>query len=141
MRFVSIAVLAAVAFGCKGSAPEPRTPTPLEASSKMPAAQGDVLAEPGENGNVKLTLHMKHLAPPEKMTTGATVYIVWVKSTAADGKVQNVGALKPDPATLEASFTTMTTLPEFDVMVTAEASASVQNPSGEPLFTGHTSAK
>jgi hypothetical protein len=106
----------------------------------MPAAQGEVLAEPGENGNVRLTLHMRHLAPPEKMTTGATVYIVWVKSTAADGKVQNVGALKPDAA-LEASLVTMTTLPEFDVMVTAEASASVQNPSGEPLFTGHATAK
>lgn len=86
-----------------------------------------------------MTITAHHLAPPEKVASGATVYVVWVRSPIAGGRPMKIGAIKPDDK-LDASLETLTTLPDFDVLITAEASANVVSPSVNTVFTGHGAA-
>jgi hypothetical protein len=140
-RALTIAALAiapfVAAFGCGGAAAHT---TRLEAARNNPAAQGELRAEEAGNGNVRLMVTAHHLAPPERVASGATVYVVWVRAPVADAHPVNVGAMRPDDK-LDGSLETLTTLTDFDVEITAEGSPSVQNPSSAIVFTGHGSLR
>ncbi len=114
------------------SGPQPVT---LSASDKVPAANGSFEALPAGNGNTAIHLSVAHMAPPDKVAAGATTYVVWVQPLASDGQPQNVGALHVD-ANRRGALDTITPLRSFEVFVTPEASASVQQPSGTPLLWG-----
>ncbi len=63
----------------------------MHASSSSPAAQGTVKTSVADNGNTALSVRVKHLAPPSKMVSDATVYVVWIQP--GDAAIQNVGAM------------------------------------------------
>ena len=71
-------------------------PAPIQmlTAPQTPAAQGTVVARPAENGNVRLTVEVKHLAPPERVSPTAKVYVVWVQPQS--GPPQTVGAVRVD---------------------------------------------
>ena len=119
--------LGALATGCAGPSPEVR----MVSSPDIPAAQGTVRATAGENGNTRLSVFVRHLAPPEKVRAGATTYVVWVEPPG--GEPQNMGALKVDED-LRGSLTTVTPLKSFGVFITVEKSATAQEPSDQNLL-------
>ena len=80
-----------------------------------------------------LDLDVKHLAPPEKVIVGATAFVVWVKDANSETDPHNLGALKVDE-NLHGSMKAVTSLRSFDLYVTAEPSATTDQPSGEPLL-------
>jgi hypothetical protein len=105
---------------------------PMLSSASVPAAQGTVQATAGENGNTKLEVRVKHLAPATTGASDASVYVVWVKSR--DGEVQNAGALVVDDD-LEGKLETTTPHRAFTLTVTPEPSARVGAPTHKPVFT------
>lgn len=103
----------------------------MVSSPDIPAAQGTVRATAGENGNTLLRVFVRHLAPPRKVRSDATTYVVWVQP--AGGAPQNMGALKVDED-LRGTLTTVTPLTSFEVFITLEKSATVQEPSAENVL-------
>jgi len=106
---------------------------PLVGSSLVPAAAGKISYEHDRNGNVKLDIKTKHLAAPERLTPAKNSYVVWIRSN--DGQTQNAGVLKVNN-NLEGSFTTTTPAKAFDVVITAEDSPSVSQPTGPEVMHG-----
>lgn len=106
---------------------------PLMASSTVPAASGKVSYEHDRNGNLKLDIKTKHLAPPERLTPAKNSYVVWIRSR--DGQTQNAGLLRVN-SNLEGSFSTTTPTKAFDISITAEDNPSASQPTGPEIMHG-----
>jgi hypothetical protein len=96
------------------------------------ASEGTVRISDGDNGNTKVSIRVKHLAPPSKVAVDSTVYVVWIQPR--EGDRQNVGALTLNKD-LEGSLETLTPHRRFMVSVTPEPNGQVTEPSHEPVFT------
>lgn len=105
----------------------------LTASPDIPAAQGSVKVSTTDNGNTKVDLSVTHLAAPERVNPGATVYVVWVRGSEPGAQQQSLGALKVD-SKLNGSITAVTPLRSFDLYITAEPSALGTVPTGKTLL-------
>ncbi len=106
-------------------------PQNMVSTEGVPAAQGTVKATEGDNGNTKLIVHVKHLAPPSRVAADAKVYVVWVQPR--EGAKQNIGALKLND-NLEGKLETMTPHARFQLFVTPEVSSTVSEPTHDPVF-------
>jgi hypothetical protein len=104
----------------------------MVSAAGVPASQGTVSATKGDNGNTHLSLKVKHLAPPSKVSPDAAVYVVWLQPR--NGEVQNIGALTLND-NLEGSLVTVTPHRRFRITVTPEAGGQVALPTHEPVFT------
>ena len=104
----------------------------MEGSNIVPAAEGIVTAKSGDNDNTIVTVSVKHLAPAQKIFSGATNYIVWIQPEGSDN-YQNVGALQVDKD-LAGKHTTTIPYKNFIVLVTPEMSSMTQSPSGPTVF-------
>ena len=107
------------------------SPVPLVASPRVPAAEGIVHIKIDDNGNTKLKVNVNHLAPPAKVSPGATVYVAWVSKD--DSAPQNVGSFGLD-SDLMGELETMTPLHGFLLTITAEAEPGVVAPQGVQVF-------
>lgn len=126
----AILALAATQVGCMfGGGDKEQT---MHASSSSPAAQGTVKTSVGDNGNTVLSVRVKHLAPPSKIKSDATVYVVWIRP--GDAAIQNVGALTLNDD-LEGQLDTVTPHHRFTVSVTPEPGAQGAQPTHDAVFT------
>ena len=105
----------------------------LTGSPDVPGAQGTAEVSTTDDGNTKIDLVVQHLAPPEDINAGSTVYVVWVQGIAVGAEPQNLGALKVDDK-LNGSMTAVTNLRSFDLYVTAESSQATTTPTGRSLL-------
>lgn len=105
----------------------------LTGSPSLTSAEGTAKVSTTDDGNTQIDLDVKHLAPPEKVNTGATAFVVWVKDANSETDPHNLGALKVDKD-LHGSMQAVTSLRSFDLYVTAEPSATINQPSGEQLL-------
>lgn len=112
----------------------------LTAGPQTTAAQGHVTAKAGPNNNTQLEIRVKHLASPQKVMPGATVYVVWVRGTSESDRAQNVGALRLD-SELRGMLDTTTPLRSFDLLITAEASPTVSVPVSDSVLIGRISRR
>ena len=140
LAFLFAVALCAAPAACGKTAPVAKVPVSLEASERVPGAMGTVDTMDGGNGNTHVTVRVKHVAAPQKLNSGATTYVVWVRPVAANGKVQSLGALKVD-ADESGSLDAVTALDSFEVFITPEASTAVQTPTGERILTGRVDVK
>src|ERR1700722_13915302 len=89
----------------------------LTASSRVPAAAGQVITKIDKNGNTELTMDVRFLAKPGSLTPPGTSYVVWF---AMEGMPpENQGELKI-ANNLRGQFRTHTPWKAFDIFVTAE---------------------
>ena len=116
------------AFSCAGS-----RDLRLTTSPDIPAAEGTARIGTTDNGNTKIDLTVVHLASPERVAPGTTVYIVWIRGNESGAQPQNLGALRVDDK-LKGSLSTVTPLRAFDLYVTAEPSQSSTMPTGKTLL-------
>jgi hypothetical protein len=123
LTFAALAGL--VGIGCT-------KPQAMVSASDVPASQGTVKVTEGDNGNTNISLRVKHLAPPPKMASDSTVYVVWLQPR--DGAKQNIGALTLN-SNLEGSLDTVTPHRRFQLTVTPEPSGLAAQPSHDPVFT------
>jgi len=129
---VVLFTLVGTQIGCQKMAFWRSKPQEMHASSEVLAGQGTVRVSNGDNGNSKVSIRVKHLAPPSKVAPGSTVYVVWFRPV--DGENQNAGALVLD-SDLEGSLDTLTPHRRFRVSVTPEPNGQAASPSNEPVFT------
>jgi len=102
------------------------------AAEGIPAAQGAVKTSSTPNDNTKLIVQVEHLAPPGRVESGATTYVVWAKPDGS-GAAQNIGALLVDD-NLKGSLTTVVPFDTFEVFITAEPRPEVTAPTGQELL-------
>jgi hypothetical protein len=108
------------------------TEHPILSGAGVPASEGTVSATKGDNDNPLVEVHVKYLAPPWKVASGATTYVVWIKPL--NGEIQNVGGMDVDD-NLEGTLKTVTPYQAFKLTVTPEASSAVAQPTHIPVFT------
>jgi hypothetical protein len=128
MAVVTVALLTSMNVSCFG----PRK-IQLTAASEIPAAQSFAKVSSTDNGNTKIDLSVQHLATPERVSPGSTVYIVWVRGNSSDARPQNLGALRVG-SDLTGMLSAMTPLRSFELFVTPEPSQAVTEPSGRRLL-------
>jgi hypothetical protein len=108
----------------------------LGSSPLIPAAQGKAQLRGTKNGNVQVKLTVKHLAPPERITPGANVFVVWVRGLAPGSEAQNLGALIVDK-NLNGKLTAVTAMSSFDLFITCEQSQTTLLPAPPELLPLH----
>ncbi|HKU23495.1 MAG TPA: hypothetical protein VJQ50_20960 [Terriglobales bacterium] len=106
---------------------------PMVAGSQVPAAAGKISYEHDRNGNVKFTVSTKNLAAPSQLTPAKNAYVVWIEPR--DQQPHNAGVLTVND-NLEGSFSSTTPSKTFNVVVTAEDSPTVTQPSGPEILHG-----
>jgi len=130
-RLLSVStVIAAMFLGACGSTPPPTLA--LAGTNAAPAAQGSLTVTTDPNGNSRLSITVRHLAPPQRMARGATAYVVWV-APMPDGTPQNVGVLRLDP-NLTGSLETVTPLRDFELTIGVETDPAAQQPTSTPVI-------
>ncbi len=98
----------------------------LRSSTDIPSAQGRLSVKGTEGPNQVVDLTVQHMAPPAKVKSGASAYVVWLLPDAAKEPI-NMGALSVDKD-LKGELQFKTPFPKFDVFVTAEHNPTVQSP-------------
>jgi hypothetical protein len=104
----------------------------MNASPKLPAAEGKVEVRVDENGHHVVELSFQHLAAAARAFDGTTMYMVWLVPEGAPP--QPIGSLDVGDD-LNAKLTIKTPNEKFDVLVTAEVSAYAVTPSRNRAFT------
>jgi hypothetical protein len=124
------ALIGALAFGGCGTMSRGEQTWTMSTTETVPAASGKVKVKSEKDGNTRVKVEVAHLAQPAS-AFDATTYVVWLKPPA--GTAQNVGVLNVGKD-LKGELTTKTAFKTFQVIVTAEASANVTQPSGPPVM-------
>ena len=121
--------LAGVFFGTSCGATLPMTP-----SERTPAATGAIKVTKDSQGNTKLALKVDHLPRPKDLGPALSTFVVW--SVADDGaRVRNMGQLRIN-GDRQGSVDVVTPLRTFRLVITAEESGTVQQPSEYVILEG-----
>lgn len=102
----------------------------VQLRSFVPGASGRVVVEPTEAGG-RVRLRATRVPAPSAVVPGARAFVVW----ASGGRVERLGELRRDTrgnAALE--FTHPAEFTHYSLIVTAEADALSERPSGAPVF-------
>ena len=103
-------------------------------TSVVPSAEGVVKAEKDRNGNTKLDVRVRHLAPPQRLTPPQQNYAVWVEASGQSPRL--VGELRVNEDQ-EGSLTAAVPEKVFDVLVTAESMPTPAAPANLGVMRGH----
>lgn len=95
-------------------------------TERAAGADGEVVVEQIE-GSRMVTVTMENLPPPDRISNGATVYVVWIKPSGAAPTM--AALLEYDPSDRKGRMRATTPHQRFTVMVTAEADGTVASPS------------
>jgi hypothetical protein len=125
LAFVTLAALAA---GCGG----PRTYN-VRGSQRDPGADAQLQIERIDGGNHLLTFSASNMTPPERLGSGYTRYVLWVRQGSAAAQMEANIAYDPESRTGRATATTPHQ--RFTVMVTAERATETGTPSDAVIFT------
>jgi len=125
-----------LAFGACGTTQG----TAMSAAPTVPAAAGTVSTKINNDGNTQFTIDVKHLAPPEKVASGANNYVVWLTPQQGEARQpQNMGTMRVDPNQLTGEFTGITPLRRFQLSITAEPDSTATQPSGKEVLSAQVS--
>lgn len=133
MRVDRIPILALLAAALTVSSCAGARQLQMTSSADIPAAASSVKVGTTDNGNTSIDLEVEHMASPDRVDPGATVYIVWVRGNEVDALPQNMGALRVDDH-LKGSLSAVTPLRAFELYVTAESSQATTTPAGKTLL-------
>ena len=108
--------------------------TALAPGPTTPASQGMVRTSEDQNGNTRLSVEVKHLPPPERLSPELRTFVVWIKP-AGSGDYVNMGQLAIDDDR-KGTLNTVTPHTDMMVLVTAEASGAPGYPSTYKMLDG-----
>jgi PBP1b-binding outer membrane lipoprotein LpoB len=105
-------------------------------SSVVPAASGDVKVKKDKNNNYAITVSVRNLAEPKKLSPSREVYIVWMQSDR--DLVKKLGQISIGSGlfnkSLSGELTATETTQPTRVFITAENDAQTLNPSTEVVL-------
>ena len=106
-------------------------------SPVLPSAVGTVKLSTDDNKNRTMTLNIKNLVEPQRLTPPKKIYVVWMQ-TKNDG-TRNLGSLVGSEgyfsSTRTATFSSVITGEPLRFFVTAEESAQVSGPGPVTVLT------
>jgi hypothetical protein len=110
----------------------------LRPMERTPASEGSIALSKDKNGNTVGEVKMKHLPPPAMLSPELATYVVWAKP-AGQSSYSNVGQVRMDA---DRAASTFIQLPynAFEVLITAEPTGSVQEPSQYKVLEGSVGA-
>jgi hypothetical protein len=106
-------------------------------AAQAPEADVKITAEPHANAAfTTLKVEVEHLAPPERVGSNSTCFVVWTKGDKP--KWHRVGALKYDPGSRKALIEGASVpVVSFDLKITGEATDNPDLPSDNLVVTQH----
>ncbi len=129
LAFVALSALAA---GCGG----PRNYT-VRGSQRDPGADAQLQVERIEGGNHLITFTGRNMTPPERLGSGLSRYVIWVRQGSAAAQMEANVAY--DPSSRSGRATATTPHQRFTVLVTAERAQETGTPSEHVIFTQNVS--
>ncbi|UJR80869.1 hypothetical protein [Sandaracinus amylolyticus] len=124
---IAFTTLAAYAAGCGGA----RNYT-VRGSQRDPGADGRVQVEHIDGGNNLITFSGTNMTPPDRLGSGFTRYVLWVRTGSAPASMEANVAYDPSSRTGRATATTPHQ--RFTVMITAERATETSTPSDTVIF-------
>jgi hypothetical protein len=129
MRRIVFSLVAAAALLATPSYAEKKVD--MQTASIVPGAEGRAILEHDRNKNIRVTLEVNHLAKPQSLSPAKETYVVWIQPEGQ--QPSNVGVLRINEE-LKGDFRTTTPYKKFDLIVTAEDSATASSPSGTEIM-------
>ena len=96
-------------------------------SDLAPAAEITVKQKTNNKDNNEISVKAKYLASPERVSNGATAYVVWLVSE--ENGIKNIGALYNENGE-ESELKTITSFVGSEIFITAEKEAGISIPEG-----------
>jgi hypothetical protein len=96
-------------------------------SDLAPAAEITVKQKTDSNDNNEITVKAKYLASPDRVSRGATAYVVWLLSE--ENGIKNIGALYNENGE-DSELETITSFVGTEIFITAEREAGISRPDG-----------
>lgn len=105
----------------------------LRGTQRDPGADGRVQVESLDGGNSLVTLTATNVTPPDRIGTGNTVYLVWIRTPNGQAQMESRLVYAPDERTGRATITTPQR--RFTILVTAERDPNASTPSETIILT------
>jgi hypothetical protein len=129
LTFAALIATAALLFaGCGGESYE------IEPSSTAPSIAGELTVEEYNESNYQAELQLQYLPLPQNLGENLSTYIVWVNPQGTDTHIK-VGTLRVNNDAREGNLRFTTPHSVFRVVVTAEESPTVEQPSDPVVVT------
>ncbi|MBT8180898.1 MAG: hypothetical protein KJO53_04830 [Eudoraea sp.] len=96
-------------------------------SELAPAAEITVKQKTDNNDNNEITVKAKYLASPDRVSSNATTYVVWLLSE--ENGLKNIGALYNENGE-DSELQTITSFVGTEIFITAEKGADISQPEG-----------
>lgn len=126
---LGLALLALPVAACGGG---PRNYT-MRGTQRDPGSDARLQVETLDGGNHLVTLTATNVTPADRIGTGNTVYLVWIRTPNGQAQMESQLAYQPDQRTGRATITTPQR--RFTLLVTAERDASASTPSENVVLT------
>jgi hypothetical protein len=104
----------------------------VRGSQRDPGADAQVQVETIDGGNQLITFSGRNMTPPDRLGSGLTRYVLWVRTASAPAQMEANIAYRPDSRTATATATTPHQ--RFTVLVTAERAQETSTPSDTVIF-------
>ncbi|NNK12270.1 MAG: hypothetical protein HKP08_13075 [Flavobacteriaceae bacterium] len=99
-------------------------------SELAPAAEITVKQKTDNNDNNEITVKAKYLASPDRVSSSATTYVVWLLSV--ENGLKNIGALYNENGE-DSELQTITSFVGSEIFITAEKEADISRPEGPEI--------
>lgn len=123
-RFFLVAIFITAMFSCA-------TTVRFPVSRVAPAAEGAVKINKDKNNNYQITVNIKHLANPDRLTPPRNIYVVWAETE--EGITKNIGRLMSNKSN-KGSMKTSTPFNPVRIFITAEDEGTVTFPGNQELL-------
>lgn len=124
---LTLLALALAAMACT-----PRVVQVITGTDRAAGADGRVTVERGDGGNFTVDIETQNLPPAERLGDGLTTFVVWFQ--APEQQPTRMGALDYNEGNRSGEMHATTTHTAFDVIISAEAEATVPAPSDIVVF-------
>ncbi len=133
MKKVTLAItFAALLLACGGT-----LSYKVASSPKAPGADATINANVAKDQHLtKLKVDATNLAPPERVTMGMRIFIVWTRKNS-EAQWARAGNLMYNTASREGIFEGTVPEVDFDMQITVEKDDNAQSPSTDMVFSQH----
>ena len=125
---LSFAVVLVMTAGCGGGSHT----YDVRGTQRDPGADAHMQVESIEGGNHLITITVRNLTPPDRLGSGNTLFVVWIRQEGGTTSLVSRLEYQQDQRTGRATATTPAT--HFTLMITAEHQAQVSQPSEFVVF-------